>query len=328
MFRIALFIALLLVACDEENASRAAGSGTLPVLKAYPLPSGQRIKVDGQFAEQGWRRAKELTVELKGPGAPSIKLKALHDGERLYLLAIWPDPSASLGRYWEYAGKLEWRRFETEDGLSICWAPGAERARFKEQGCALFCHDGRHVYPGNGSGFVDFWYFGAQQTKYFPQARDMWLRQGEMHRLRGDNQPEGSDNRFNFSDKYEGPRFLPTFRTKRDERLLFAKNLKEVTPEWISRYWTSENNLGRQVPLDILRPRLKSRGDVANASRFYKDKGWVLELSRALRTGNPDDLPLGDPILPALFAVAVNDGAKGPNHAMSGPILLEFVTAN
>ena len=71
----------------------------------------------------------------------------------------------------------------------------------------MFCHGGRHVYAGRS--FVDFWYWGAQTTGRKPTLRDMWLPGGTSHRLRGDSQPEGSDNVLNLSEEYAGPWGVP-----------------------------------------------------------------------------------------------------------------------
>jgi len=312
-------VTLLLAACGRP----VAPAPPLPVLEAGPLKPETPIHVDGMAADEGWRLARELRLPLTGPGPKEVRLKAAHDGHRLYLLAMWQDPDASLDRYWKYAGHLKWEKSEREDGFAVLWAPGTLAAGFRREGCALLCHDGAHRYPGEGNGIADAWYFGAQQTKFFPQARDLWLRQGANQRLRGDNQPADSDNLLNQSDRYEGPRWFPKRIVETTKRLLFADNLQEATPDWIERYWKDESNIGREVPLDVLRARLGSRGDVRHASRYLaQGRTWVLEMVRDFETGNPDDLPLGDPLVPGLFAVAVYDAAGGADHAVSGPVEL------
>jgi hypothetical protein len=292
-------------------------------LEAKPV---EGIKLDG-LIDNAWGPLPELTVPLKGGGPGEVKLKAAHDGKRLYLLAIWDDKKASMSRYWHYDGDLKWTKSETEDAFSICWSPGALADAFRKEGCAITCHEDRHVYPGEGSGFVDFWYWGAEQCAVFPQARDMCLHQGENQRLRGDGQPADSDNVPNISDKYNGPSAFPQYRKQGDDRIVvYGPTLKEVTPDWIRKYWKEELNIGREVPLDLLRARKGSRGDVEAAARHYDDQGkWVLELARDLSTGNPDDLPLG--LGPVLFAVAVHDDGAGASHGTSGPIELTFVAA-
>jgi len=290
-------------------------------LEAAPI---EGLLVDGAL-DNAWARATVLSVPLKGGGAGGVDLKAAHDGKRLYLLAMWTDPSPSMSRFWRYEGDLKWAKSEREDGFSVMWCPGALAEPFRENACAIACHQQRHVYQGTGSGFLDFWYWGAEQCALFPQARDLWLRQGEEHRLRGDRQPEDSDNVQNVSAKYDGPCLFPQFRRPGDDRIVpYGKTLKEVTPDWILKYWKEEINVGREVPLDLLRARKGSRGDVAAAAKHH-DTGpkWVLEMARDLVTGNTDDMALGGG--PVLFAVAVHDDAAGAAHAVSGPIELVFL---
>ena len=87
---------------------------------------------------------------LRGGGVSEVRLKAAHDGTYLYLLAVWPDKTRSFNRYWKYVGLAEWEKHVGEDAFSICWSPGSLQDEFREQGCALFCHNGKHVYDMNG----------------------------------------------------------------------------------------------------------------------------------------------------------------------------------
>ena len=322
----------LLAACDgDRSTEKAPARLPLPQLQARRIPAGQRIVVDGTTADAAWTVARDLPLELEGKLA--VHLKACYDDERLYVLATWSDPDLSMDRYWEYKGQVSWERHTGEDGFSICWSPGRLHPEFREKGCALFCHAAgdsgeRHAFPGQGTGYADFWYWGAQTTASFPEARDMWLREGDGQSLRGDPQPAGSDNMLNQSNLYDGPRYMPVRVTRRTARILLADNLQELTPEWVRKYWMDDKNVGRQVPLDVLRPRRGSRGDVSARARHHAGKGYVLELTRALETGNPDDQPLGDPLLPALFGIALYNGNDGGEHLVSGPIELRFLPAD
>jgi hypothetical protein len=317
-----IFLVALLAACAP---SPPAPPPDPPRLEALAV---EGIVVDG-FLDEVWGRAGELVVPLNGGGPGEVTLKAAHDGKRLYLLAIWPDAKLSRSRYWRYEGDLKWAKSESEDAFSVCWSPGALAAEFRARACAVACHGDRHVLPGAGSRIVDFWYWGAQQCALFPEARDMCLKEGDAQRLRGDAQPEGSDNMPNVSNKYDGPCAFPRFRRDGDDRIIpWGKNLQEVTPDWIRRYWNEETNIGREVPLEFLRGRKGSRGDVLAAAKYQESphgSKWVLEMARDFATGNPDDLPLGTGAV--LFAIAVHDDAHGAAHAVSGPIELSFLPA-
>lgn len=333
--RVACLCLLLgaLPACDGERAEKDRPARALLQLQARRVPAGQRVVVDGMLADPSWTAARDLPLELDGKRKLTVHLKACYDDQRLYLLATWPDPDRSMNRYWEYKGRVTWEKSTGEDGFAVCWAPGRLHERFREQGCAVLCHRGedgdeRHVDPDEGDGYTDFWYWGAQTTAFHPQARDMWLRRGRAHRLRGDPQPADSDNLLNHSDKAFGPRWMPRRVDPQTARILFADNTQELTPEWVRKYWMDEKNVGRQVPLDILRPRRGSRGDVLARARHHAGKGYVLELSRALDTDHLDDQPLGDLVNNALFAVAIHQAGEGGAHLVSGPVELRFLPAD
>lgn len=278
------------------------------------------VVVDGTTADAAWLSAQELVVPLEGTGPREVRLKAAHDGKRLYLQAVWKDESASYGRFWRLEPGQKWSTHGGEDAFSVCWSPGGEAAGFREQGCALFCHGGKHAYPRE-SGFVDFLFWGAQQTNRQRQARDLWLPAGQ--RLRGDQQGGDGDNLPNFADGRDGPKYVPVWIKADVQRFLTPDNLNELLPDWATRL-DPERNVGWEVAREILRPMQGSRADVEARGRFLKT-GWLLELARDLRTGHPDDQPLGDALRPALLAVAVHDGTEGDAHAVSGPIELHFV---
>jgi hypothetical protein len=326
--RAVLLLLVALAACDRPAHDAPAGQPAGPRLEAYRVPEGESVVVDGAMGDKAWTRAVEVVVPLEGDGPAEVRLRALHDDQRLYLLAIWKDPEKSYGRFWRRTGVVAFERHETEDAFAVCWAPNSLRDGFREQGCALFCHDGKHGYPDAETGLADFWYWGAQQHYLHPQARDMRLPFGPRDRLRGDSQPEDSDNLPNFSLEYEGPRYYPKIIRSGVARILGTDNVQPVTKQILEERIPSKENFGREIPLDIQRARQGSRGDVAAAGRHHEGKSWVLELARDLETGHPDDLPLvADPLVSYLFAVAINDGsAAGDHKAASGAIELHFLT--
>ena len=295
----------------------------MPVLRAVPVIGGKPVVIDGNTADGVWSAAKWLEVDVGGRTG-KVKLKAAYDAESLYLLALWNDADASFNRYWKRTGVTEFEKYEREDGFGVVWSPGGYAEQFREQGCALFCHGDVHARPDESRGMIDFWYWGSQQTNRFPQARDMALRDGA-DRLRGDAQPDRSDNLLNTSTEFTGPRYFP-FKVGRDfNPFLVPSNLREVKRITLEQKIPTVR--GRKVPIDIQRARRGSRGDVRAAGRHYRNQGWVLELARKLETGHADDQPLTvDPLVGILFAVAVYDDGPSGGHARSGPIELRFVT--
>ncbi len=320
--RLALAIALFLAGCGGAGGGKAADPAQNPRLDAVPTLPGEVVVLDGATGEPVWARAREIVLPLTGPGPDRVHLKAAYDEERLYLFAIWQDPELTTGRYYEFTSERKWVAHDDEDGFGICWAPDRDRELFREQGCALYCHDGRHRYDA-AEGFVDFWSWRAQQTRPHNQARDMWLPAGANQRLRGDSQPEDSDNYPNLREREFAPKYVP-FRVSVDSRrFLWPSNVNELPGDWITKL-DPEMNIGWQVAMDILRPMKGSRGDIEASARYVRG-AWILELARALHTGNRDDQPLGDARLPHRFAVAIHNGAGGAQHSISGPVELRLL---
>jgi hypothetical protein len=314
----------VLAACGEETTSPSAPEPRRPlVLRAVPIREGGKIVIDATTADEAWKRAVELLIPLEGEGPKEIRLKAAYDSERIYLLAFWPDETRSLDRYWKYVARARWERHLGEDAFSLCWAPEGLPAAFGKEGCALLCHDGRHIRI-DGGGHADLWFWGSQTTSFYGQLRDLWLPFGEHQRLRGDRQPADSDNMLNLSDEYEGPAMVRKMVRPGTGRFLTAENMQPLTVKRLTEKMTLDSNLGWEVPLDILRPMKGSRGDVGAKGR-HLGKGWLLEMARDLDTGQTDDRPIDAPEESLHFAVAVHDGTEKEAHSVSRPIELCFV---
>jgi len=320
-----LGLSLLLLACGGK-ASVPASPPSLPRLDVVRMGPGEKVVIDGMLGDRAWKRARSLVVPLTGAGPQDVDLAALSDGRKLFLRAIWRDPTMSLGRYWIHHGADRFELHRGEDSFAICWAPGADDAAFAEQGCALYCHEERHTAPALKRGFSDFWFWGAQQTAAFDQARDLWLPFGKGLALRGDSQPDRSDNVANRSADFTGPAYFPRLLRRNADRFLYEDNIQKVTARQLREKLTRNPEGGRQIPFDIVRPRKGSRGDVAAVARHHAGVGWVLELARDLDTGHRDDLAF-DPRASArrLFAIAVGDGVVAADQARSGPIELRFL---
>ena len=330
----------LLAACGPDAAApdsppAAAAGPVLPVLTARPFKDG-RPRVDGSMTEPAWASVRAKVVQVRiGDVTTDVTLKAGYDAaaKRFYLLAVWPDTARDLNYYWRYKAFETWEVFEGEDAFSVCWSPGSMLDAFRVDGCALYCHDDRHVRDGPASGYVDFWKWGAQTTSFFGQARDMWLPFGTQQRLRGDRHIADSDNILNRSEEYKGPRWVPKHPNVRRMRFLEPSDAQPLPRARLKKLDT-QTNIGWEVSRFIMRRMEGSRGDVEARGR-YVSNAWVLEMARDFVTGNPDDQPLGDPLVPYYFSIAIHDpsrpGPSGPSrgegHAISGPIELRFVAA-
>jgi hypothetical protein len=145
----------------------------------------RRYLVDGFATDPEWA-AVAYTYVAVGPengnqgGSFLVALKAVYDGERVYMLVQWPDAAPDqLGPrlVWDPERNLtptgcdtllvdcsSWDLLDAdEDRLSIMWDLGdaADGAgTFRERGCQVACHGNMHPL----SGAVDIWHWRAART--------------------------------------------------------------------------------------------------------------------------------------------------------------------
>ena len=305
----------------------------LPRIRAYRLPEGlEQVRIDGNGADVGWRRAKEETIVLaggEGHGPTTVAVKAIYHDKAFYLLLMWRDEKADLNTFCRYEKPGQWKMHQGEDAAMVLFAPGNVESEFRAQGLDYFVKDGA-FFNGAREGFADAWYWGCQTTRSLHQARDHWLRPHQA--LRGDSQPEESDNVINWAATHEGPAAVPRRTKGRPVAVLAVDDSIALTKERAEAMRT-DSNLGWTVPAVLSRRMLGSRGDV-HASARHIGGTWVLELARKLDTGHRDDLVHGDPARPSLFSIAIWDGtARGVRPGeyglactRSGAIELHFLS--
>ena len=317
---------LLLFAACGSACGDGAPAGNAPAaaarLEVKPLLESARVYVDGK-AEPWWRHAPELVVPLQGPGGPrEVRLRATADRRRLYLLIQWPDPQPSHGDYWKWGAGRVWSMHKGQDGFAILWGPGAQVDTFREQGCALYCHDDKHGYEAK-SGFADIWFWSAQRSNFLGHLIDSELRFGKNGGLRPDRAKPDTGNIANENFEFRGPLYAPLRvnpdPAKLSHRVLFLNNAQRFTLQ----HQQHLNRPGFEVAAYVLRPGKGSLADV-QAVGLHKDGTWLVEMARDLNTEHTDDIPLGDPLVQQWFSIAVWDGTAGAEHARSGPVQLRF----
>ena len=314
MLRAVAPLLVLLAACGDDTLENV-----LPVppetvrLSVYPLPEGGVIHLDGATGEDAWARAPRTVIKLEGPGPNRVYLQAAYDEKRIYLLVQWQDDDKSENYVWRFTEGLQWQRREGEDAFSIFWAPGSLYDHYEAHPADFFVHGDQPAIPA-ARGVMDVWYWGAQSTP-LGKAEDRVLPYLE-RKLREDGATHGSGTWANENNQFVGPRFVPV-RIKKNRnanaRFLMYDNAQALTKEKWDRL-DKKSNIGWEVSRFVLRPVLGSRADVDGKARFVGN-AWILELARDLKTGNPDDLPLDDPLIPYLFAVGVHDGTAGAARA-------------
>ncbi len=110
------------------------GRPASPVLDVVPVPKGPTV--DGNAGDAAWKGAPVLAVPLSGGGrSVEARLRAVHDGARVYLLAEWPDGTGdTLYRPWTWDERK--RTYVQTDRLDDGFAVALYRSS-PDQSCKL-----------------------------------------------------------------------------------------------------------------------------------------------------------------------------------------------
>jgi len=292
----------------------------------------KQVRIDGNASDAGWRRAREQKILLHGvdgTGPTEVVIKSIYHDDAVYFLLMWRDEKLDQNNLCRFEKPGRWKMTQGEDAAMLLFAPAASAEAFRANGFNLFVKGDAFRNTTSG-GFADAWYWGAQTTRYQHRARDHWLRPNQG--MRGDSQPDDSDNVANWATTHEGPARVPRRIAKTHFAVLTVKDSIALTQKRMESM-DPKSNFGWTVPAFLARRMQGSRADV-HASARHVGRGWVLELARKLDTGQRDDLVLGDPLRPALFAIAIWDGgARGVYPAdyglactRSGAIELQFLS--
>lgn len=265
--------------------------------------------------DANWKDLPALTVSTrKSPktAGPDVEIRALHDGEFLYVMARWQDETKSTTKKAWVWKEGKWTQSEgDEDRIAI--AVNGNVADFAEKGCAMLCH-----YGDMGTGLegetADLWHWKAARGGLNGVADDQHF----------DLAPEGrkdDEGASGYAGNSNEAKDAPNWIWKEDADTQGA--FTEDTARELPAEFKPED--GYSVPSNRLRKPDKSRGDVTSAAE-HKDGWWTVVLKRKLDTGNKDDVVIKAGA-DAHIAVAVfdNTGAKtGKEHAKSGAIKLKL----
>jgi len=316
--------ALLLVSL---LGSTVAGQGTGLTAGYTATPP----TLDGDGGDAAWAQAAELVVSVAGGkiGAVDVTLKALYDGNDLFVLAQWPDSTLSIDKnLWESDGSA-WSKSGNEDRLAILWDMGI--AGFEEQGCLVACHaDGMRT---NADGEIaDEWHWKAARSNPIGYSDDKYLdnsfEEGDVeagHHGDGgdstysDNKNEAGDGPAKTWTDPAAPAVPPYASADLAGRFLLGDDAVDLVAAAV----------GDKVPGYLLREPSGSRGDVKTVG-VWEDGTWTVEFQRALNTGEnatKDGTPVDivfDTAKTYLIGLAVMDDT-GSNHSTnSGVVALDF----
>jgi hypothetical protein len=273
-------------------ALASPASGAPQTLTAHVL--GHPIRLDGQIDD--WQDVAGVVVPLSGTGgAERVELRAAIRGDRIYVLAIWDDPSKS-----DLHKPFQWDEA----------AQSYEKTEAMEDRFALTLRiDGDFTANKlDGSEFTaDCWHWKAHRSNPAGLAHDKWWRVSRtpFERSRAFQTPSGD-----------------------------TVHLARPSDAGDQLYKVVNYHLKQRDIMPLYEVNREARGSIAdvNARGVWRDGRWYLELSRRLNTGHDDDAVIpADGRVP--FAVAVFDGVSnnlvdGGMHSVSELLVLETRAAS
>lgn len=304
--------ATLLAGCNNA-AAPATSTKTLTAVKV------DAASLDGAAAY--WANAPKLEVSTKVPDKKAaegakVTLQAVYDGKNIVVRAEWADTTESILRNtWTYSG-TGFTRGGDEDRLALIF-PMSNDAAFASKGCAVACHnsdaDENKWWMGSDSADVkyDVWHWKAGESGLANQTDDqVFGAKAFITSTTGRANDVGTGGPVNNT---VGSPAAPKFMSSKGTTAKFMMSGEEIPLD------VTKLKAGDKVPGYVIAPWAGSRGDVSSKATWANGK-WVLVMSRALSTGNPDDLAFQPP-KNVPFGVAVFDNAGDLEHAVGGEVL-------
>jgi len=266
------------------------GRPASPVLTVVPVPKGPTV--DGSAADAAWKEAPALAVPLTGGGrSVEARVRAVHDGVRVYLLAEWPDGTEdALYRPWTWddSKKTYVQTDRLDDGFAVALYRSSP-----DLACKL-----------NGE----------------EQEADTWLWRAFWSSVAG----HADDGALRVSRK-RLPHANPYPTASGSGQVWIREEPDEGPPPWA--LVIPVEFQGAEVASYRKQAAAGSRADVLAAGRWTSggsgSGAWAVELSRALDTGHADDVPLRPGNRqPAAFAVF--DRSEKGRHVSSELIQLDI----
>jgi hypothetical protein len=257
----------------SETALVAPYVGTAPV-------------INGRANDPAWQSAPAAEVPLAG--APrSLRVKAVHDGRTLYLLAQWGDPSRD-AQYrpwvWDAAKKTYRQSAQVDDALAVALYKGKPPT----DACML---QGQNQE-------ADFWVWRAQWSEISGLADD------ETFRISRDRIPKSN----------------PYSAQGGTGQVWIREDPDSGSPGWS--FFIPVDYQGATVPSYRRAEASGSRADV-KAAGLWEAGTWTAEFARALDTRHGDDMALKERNAYAI-SFAVYDKSEKGRHAASGLVRLEI----
>jgi hypothetical protein len=280
-------------------------------LVAARVEKGPELKAE---LSDAWEGAQLTRVLTRGGhiGDTWVDLRAMHDGEYLYVHASWADETRSVSKQpWVFEDGTWTKGVGDEDRIAFFF--NINTPRMNTEGCDALCHTDYIHAPEPGQ-TADTWHWKAGRGGLFGHSDDQYVRHAQGASGRADDA-----GRSNYANNQNAERTGPARRWLEDADRQGA--FREDTSAAIEEGWQPPE--GYSVPSILVREPEGSRGDVRAAGRWHEGR-WSVMFKRKLNTGNPDDAQF-EPGKRVAFGVALfdNTGAKvGNEHSKSGVVHL------
>jgi hypothetical protein len=283
-----------------------------------------------ELTELPWDDAKPLMVQLANgngmdAGRTPLELRALHDGNELFVRAVWADDDEEY-RYWPWKKTDDgWEYMQTsandecrcyEDKFSLVF-PIQPDGDFERFGCAASCHmhsDYGWGYKGTGR-LIDVWHWKSARTGSVGQVDDKYWDRADFDNKdigRHGDPKEGGGYVKNRSEDKDHPLFLPDSPDAVSRGAIPKERAVEYTEAA-----GSAITPGTIVPGVVTDAFVGDRGNVTCVSE-HKDGRWTLLIRRPLKTESAYDVQFV-PGRRHAFGCAAFDHS-GKRHAYALPV--------
>ena len=305
-------VGAVIAAANTQLQAREAENGATSLLVAAKTETAPKLTPELTLL---WKSIRAVTVHttLDEEAGPSVELRAMHDGEHIWILAQWKDETESvIKKRWEF-NNGQWEHAKgDEDRIALAFNINSDA--FAKEGCTSLCHEGK-FHTTEADARVDMWHWKAVRGGMFSHVDDKHVISDPKDARKGD---EGkgvyTDNK---NEAGDGPKWI--WKEDADTSGAFNADSARELPE------DFKPEDGASVPSYLLRTPEGSRADIESRGKWVDGK-WTVILKRKLDTGNDDDaqFKVGEK---TTFTVSLFDdtgASTGDEHAVSEPCTIEI----
>lgn len=286
-----LAVSLAVPACTVFTSVAAAQASDVPIewVSTY---TAQAPALDGEVEGQ-WEQAVPLRVNVRealGGGAPvEVELRALHTDDSLFVLARWPDATASEQRdpyVWSAATNAYERPTLADDQFAL---------QFPLEGPFTL-----NMLATDVDFSTDVWHWKAGRSNL-----DGWV-----------------DDKRHIIAREPVDGAVP-YQMGGHAVVYVARPMDAGTPSYVA-LPVPETRGNDMVSSYVPQQPDGSQSDVRGKG-LHDSRGWTLEMGRRFNTGNADDVVI-DPATAIECAIAILNDELYWNHSVSSKLLLTFQT--